>query len=144
MAPFPQILHVAGDAHMVPEDIFVSKRADLGRVAGWVVASQAIAAGTTSWGATNRSVVMTSMNLCIRSLPPHNSTPEAQGRGCAQHRGLPPFGQRCGLAVWVAERLAESKEIAFAPGTPTALIRMAYRDFERVLVTPRVANFSSP
>ena len=56
---------------------------------------------------------------------------------------LPPFGQLCGLPVWVAERLAKSKEIAFAAGTPTTLIRMAYRDFERVLVTPRVADFSS-
>jgi Ala-tRNA(Pro) deacylase len=57
---------------------------------------------------------------------------------------LPPFGQLCGLPVRVAERLAESKEIAFAAGAPTKLIRMAYRDFERVLVTPRVADFSFP
>jgi Ala-tRNA(Pro) deacylase len=56
---------------------------------------------------------------------------------------LTPFGGLCGLPVWVAERLAESEEIAIAAGTPTKLIRIAYCDFERVLVTPRIADFSS-
>jgi hypothetical protein len=40
---------------------------------------------------------------------------------------LPPFGQLRGLPVWVAERPAESTEIAFAAGAPTELICMAYR-----------------
>jgi prolyl-tRNA editing enzyme YbaK/EbsC (Cys-tRNA(Pro) deacylase) len=56
---------------------------------------------------------------------------------------LTPFGGLCGLPVWIAERLAESEQIAFADGTPTKLIRMAYCDLERVLVTPRIADFSS-
>jgi Ala-tRNA(Pro) deacylase len=55
---------------------------------------------------------------------------------------MPPFGNLYGLDVWVAARLAEDEEIAFNAGDHTELIRMAYRDFER-LVQPKVGSFSS-
>jgi Ala-tRNA(Pro) deacylase len=55
---------------------------------------------------------------------------------------MPPFGQLYGLDVWVAARLAEDEEIAFNAGDHTELIRMAYRDFDR-LVQPKVGQFSS-
>jgi Ala-tRNA(Pro) deacylase len=56
---------------------------------------------------------------------------------------MPPFGHLYGLDVWVAARLAEDEEIAFNAGDHTELIRMAYRDFDR-LVQPKVGQFSSP
>ena len=55
---------------------------------------------------------------------------------------MPPFGNLYGLDVWVAARLAEDEEIAFNAGDHTELIRMAYRDFDR-LVQPKVGAFSS-
>jgi Ala-tRNA(Pro) deacylase len=55
---------------------------------------------------------------------------------------MPPFGNLYGLDVWVAARLAEDAEIAFNAGDHTELIRMAYRDFDR-LVQPKVGQFSS-
>src|ERR671925_1001311 len=52
---------------------------------------------------------------------------------------MPPFGHLYGLDVWVAARLAEDEEIAFNAGDHTELIRMAYRDFDR-LVRPKVGQ----
>jgi len=56
---------------------------------------------------------------------------------------MPPFGNLYGMDVYVAQSLAEDDEIAFAGGTHTELVRMAYGDFER-LVKPRVMAFSEP
>jgi Ala-tRNA(Pro) deacylase len=55
---------------------------------------------------------------------------------------MPPFGNLYGLDVWVAARLAEAEELAFNAGDHTELMRMAYRDFDR-LVQPKVGQFSS-
>ncbi len=55
---------------------------------------------------------------------------------------MPPFGNLYGMEVFVAARLAEDEEIAFNAGTHTELIRLAYRDFAR-LVQPKVVNISS-
>jgi Ala-tRNA(Pro) deacylase len=55
---------------------------------------------------------------------------------------MPPFGSLYGLDIWVAARLAEDEEIAFNAGDHTELIRMAYRDFDR-LVQPKAGQFSS-
>jgi Ala-tRNA(Pro) deacylase len=55
---------------------------------------------------------------------------------------MPPFGNLYGLDVWVAARLAEDEDIAFNAGDHTELIRMAYRDFDR-LVRPKVGPFSA-
>ena len=55
---------------------------------------------------------------------------------------MPPFGNLYGLDVYVADRLAEDEEIAFNAGSFTELVRMAYRDFER-LVGPKVLRFGT-
>jgi len=49
---------------------------------------------------------------------------------------MPPFGNLFGIRTFVAEELTEDEEIAFNAGSATELIRMAYRDYER-LVRPR-------
>jgi len=55
---------------------------------------------------------------------------------------MPPFGNLYDMDVYVAPTLAEDEEIAFNAGTHTEVIKMAYRDFER-LVRPRVVSFST-
>ncbi len=55
---------------------------------------------------------------------------------------MPPFGNLYGLDVFAAESLAEDKEIAFNAGSHAELIKLAYKDFER-LVKPKVGRFSS-
>ncbi|MFQ5803936.1 MAG: aminoacyl-tRNA deacylase [Candidatus Methylomirabilales bacterium] len=54
---------------------------------------------------------------------------------------MPPFGNLYGLPVVVAERLRDSKEIAFNAGTHTEVIKLDFADFER-LVEPTVLKFS--
>jgi Ala-tRNA(Pro) deacylase len=54
---------------------------------------------------------------------------------------MPPFGNLYGMEVFVAERLAEDEEIAFNAGTHTELIKMSFRDFER-MVHPKILKFS--
>ena len=54
---------------------------------------------------------------------------------------MPPFGNLYGMDVFVAESLAEDEEIAFNAGSHAELIRLAYKDFER-LVKPKVGRFS--
>ena len=54
---------------------------------------------------------------------------------------MPPFGNLYDLDVYVAKSLTEDDEISFNAGTHTELIRMAYKDFER-LVQPKVLAFS--
>lgn len=55
---------------------------------------------------------------------------------------MPPFGNLYGMAVFVADSLAEDEEIAFNAGSHTELIRLLYKDFER-LVSPAVVKLSS-
>jgi Ala-tRNA(Pro) deacylase len=54
---------------------------------------------------------------------------------------MPPFGNLYGMEVYAAQSLAKDKTIAFKAGTHFELIRMAYKDFER-LVQPRVVKLS--
>jgi len=54
---------------------------------------------------------------------------------------MPPFGGLYGMETFVADRLAEDEFIAFNAGTHTELIRMRFRDFER-LAEPKVLAFS--
>jgi len=56
---------------------------------------------------------------------------------------MPPFGNLYGMDVYVAEELAQDEEIAFNAGSHTELIRMAYRDFAR-LVRPQVVRIAVP
>ncbi len=53
----------------------------------------------------------------------------------------PPFGNLYNLEVYVAPSLAEDEEIAFNAGSHTELIRLLYKDFEK-LVEPKVVEFS--
>ena len=54
---------------------------------------------------------------------------------------MPPFGNLYDMDVYVADSLAEDEEIAFNAGSHTQLVRMAYRDFER-LVQPQTLHFA--
>ncbi|MDO9575197.1 MAG: YbaK/EbsC family protein [bacterium] len=54
---------------------------------------------------------------------------------------MPPFGNLYEMEVFVDESLLEDKEIAFNAGSHTELIRLAYKDFER-LVTPKMGKLS--
>jgi Ala-tRNA(Pro) deacylase len=60
--------------------------------------------------------------------------------GCALG-AMPPFGNLFGMNVWVDRTLAEDEDIVFNAGSHTELIRLSYKDFER-LVSPRVADFA--
>ena len=56
---------------------------------------------------------------------------------------MPPFGNLYGMEVFAAETLAAAdKEIAFNAGSHTELVKMAYKDFER-LVQPKVVKLTS-
>jgi len=54
---------------------------------------------------------------------------------------MPPFGNLYDMDVYVAQTLSEDEEIAFNAGTHSELIRMSYKDFEK-LVKPKVLQFS--
>ena len=54
---------------------------------------------------------------------------------------MPPFGNLYGMDVFVAKSLTEDEEIAFNAGSHRELVKMAYKDFER-LVKPKVITFS--
>jgi Ala-tRNA(Pro) deacylase len=51
---------------------------------------------------------------------------------------MPPFGNLYDMQVYVSRSLAADEEIAFNAGSHTELIRMGYKDFER-LVKPKLA-----
>ena len=55
---------------------------------------------------------------------------------------MPPFGNLYDMDVYVAESLTEDEEIAFNAGSHTQLMKLAYRDFDR-LVKPKVFDFSA-
>ncbi len=55
---------------------------------------------------------------------------------------MPPFGNLYGMEVWVDDSLTRDAEIAFNAGSHTELVRLAYKDFER-LTTPKVARIAS-
>lgn len=50
---------------------------------------------------------------------------------------MPPFGNLFDMDVYVSETLTQDDEIAFSAGSHSELLRLAYRDFER-LVEPTV------
>ena len=54
---------------------------------------------------------------------------------------MPPFGNLYGIDVFVAASLAEDSEMAFNAGSHSELIRLSYKDFER-LVKPKIIRFS--
>jgi len=52
------------------------------------------------------------------------------------------FGNLYGMEVYVAPELTEEDEIAFNAGSHTELLKLAYKDFER-LVKPKVMSFTT-
>ncbi len=54
---------------------------------------------------------------------------------------MPPFGHLYGMEVYAAVSLTDDEEIAFNAGTHTEVIRMDYKDFER-LAKPRIIKFA--
>lgn len=55
---------------------------------------------------------------------------------------MPPFGNLYGMEVFVAESLVSNSDIAFNAGSHEEVIKLAYRDFER-LVKPKVLSFTT-
>ena len=55
---------------------------------------------------------------------------------------MPPFGNLFGIPVYAEESLTKDTEIAFNAGTHRELIRMAWRDYER-LVSPKIMCFAA-
>jgi Ala-tRNA(Pro) deacylase len=55
---------------------------------------------------------------------------------------MPPFGNLYGLEVYAEEKLAEDREIAFNAGNHQELIKLAYKDFER-LVKPKMGQYTA-
>jgi len=55
---------------------------------------------------------------------------------------MPPFGNLYGMEVYAASSLAENANIAFNAGSHTEVIKLAYKDFER-LVRPKEVNFTT-
>ena len=54
---------------------------------------------------------------------------------------MPPFGNLYGMDVYVDRALAEDDEIAFNAGSHNELVKLAYKDFER-LVDAVAADFA--
>lgn len=61
--------------------------------------------------------------------------------GC-ETGAMPPFGNLYGMEVYLAEVLLGLENIAFNAGSHTEVIRMSFKDFER-LVHPRVTSFTT-
>jgi len=55
---------------------------------------------------------------------------------------MPPFGNLYGMEVYAATALGENEAIAFNAGSHTEVIKLAYKDFER-LVKPKVVSFTT-
>jgi len=55
---------------------------------------------------------------------------------------MPPFGNLYGMDVYVAESLTGNDEIAFNAGSHTEVIKLAFKDFEK-LVKPKVMAFTT-
>ena len=55
---------------------------------------------------------------------------------------MPPFGNLYGVEVFVDDSLSQDEEIAFNAGSHQELIKLAYRDFER-LVKPKAEKFAA-
>ena len=54
---------------------------------------------------------------------------------------MPPFGNLYGLEVYISPRLADDEQVAFNAGSHTEVMRLAYRDFER-LAKPQVVRMT--
>lgn len=69
---------------------------------------------------------------------------EAEFKDCfpdCELGAMPPFGNLYGVSVYVADSLAEQKDIAFNAGSHNEVIILDYADYRRI-VKPHVFNFS--
>src|SRR5215470_4258635 len=55
---------------------------------------------------------------------------------------MPPFGNLYGMEVYLAASLPQNQEISFNAGSHTEVIRLAFKDYER-LVKPKVVSFTT-
>ena len=55
---------------------------------------------------------------------------------------MPPFGNLYGMQVFVSSSLAIEQELAFSAGSHSEIIKLKYKEFER-LVKPNKVNISS-
>ncbi len=53
---------------------------------------------------------------------------------------MPPFGNLYGMDVFVAEKLTEDEEIAFNAGSHRELIKLSFKDYQK-LVNPKIIKF---
>jgi Ala-tRNA(Pro) deacylase len=56
---------------------------------------------------------------------------------------MPPFGREYGVRMVVDGSLTHFDEIAFQSGTHTDVVKMRYKDYERI-ESPQVASFAAP
>ena len=54
---------------------------------------------------------------------------------------MPPFGNLYSMPTYVGQSLTEDEQIAFNAGTHKELVKLNYKDFER-LVKPKVEKLS--
>ncbi|MBU2506289.1 MAG: YbaK/EbsC family protein [Bacteroidetes bacterium] len=54
---------------------------------------------------------------------------------------MPPFGNLYNVDVYISASLVEDEEISFNAGTHTEIIKMDFKDFEK-LVNPKILRFS--
>jgi Ala-tRNA(Pro) deacylase len=54
---------------------------------------------------------------------------------------MPPFGNLYGFDVYVSKSLTENEEIAFNACSHSEILKMNYKDFEK-LVKPKILDFS--
>jgi len=54
---------------------------------------------------------------------------------------MPPFGNLYNMEVWVEKSLSEDSEISFNACTHSELVKMTYKDFEK-LVKPKIGTFA--
>jgi Ala-tRNA(Pro) deacylase len=58
--------------------------------------------------------------------------------GLLKKGAMPPFGNLYGMDVFVADKLTKDEEIAFNAGSHTELIKLAYKDFDKLVHPKRV------
>ena len=66
---------------------------------------------------------------------------QARFPGC-ETGAMPPFGNLYGMEVLVAESLTDNDVIAFNAGSHTEVIKLAFKDFMR-LVKPKTVSFTT-
>jgi len=97
-------------------------------------------------GSLAMAVVPAALKVDVRRLKEATGAKKAEIAAEEDFRGafpecdlgaMPPFGNLYGVAVYVDPQLAEDEEIAFNACSHTELMRLPYKDFQK-LVQPKV------